>query len=58
MEQSHTILIINPGSTSTKIAICIGGKISDAEIIPHAASDLKQFAGIWGQFPYRRSCSF
>jgi butyrate kinase len=53
MEKAHTILIINPGSTSTKIAICIGGNISDAEIIPHAASDLKQFAGIWGQFPYR-----
>jgi len=53
MNKSHTILIINPGSTSTKIAVSIDGKISESEVIPHPASDLKQFAGIWGQFPYR-----
>jgi butyrate kinase len=51
--QSNNVLIINPGSTSTKIAISVDGKITESETIAHAAADLKQFTGIWGQFPYR-----
>jgi butyrate kinase len=53
MKPLYPILIINPGSTSTKIAISIDGKISESATIPHAAADLKQYAGIWEQFPYR-----
>jgi butyrate kinase len=47
------ILVINPGSTSTKIALNVDGKITESETIAHGATDLKQFPGIWGQFDYR-----
>jgi butyrate kinase len=48
-----SILVINPGSTSTKMAISRDGEITDRDTIRHSADDLHAFASIWDQFPYR-----
>ncbi len=49
-----TILIINPGSTSTKVAIHKDGDMLINESIPHSAEDLKPFDTIWDQYDYRK----
>ena len=49
----HKILTINPGSTSTKIAIYEGTKKLFSENVSHDASELAKYAGISDQMPYR-----
>ena len=49
---SH-ILVINPGSTSTKIALCNETGLCKTVTMVHSAVELSQFAGVWGQFSYR-----
>jgi butyrate kinase len=53
MAQNFTILVLNPGSTSTKIAVYGNEELLESEAIPHGAGELRQFSGIWDQFPYR-----
>jgi butyrate kinase len=48
-----TILVINPGSTSTKLAVGVDDQLSLIETLPHPSSTLANFSSIWQQFPYR-----
>lgn len=53
MKPNHIILIVNPGSTSTKLAISIDDMVECSETIHHSVEDLSQFCHIWDQLPYR-----
>lgn len=48
-----TILVINPGSTSTKLAVMTNGEVAQSETVLHSADALGGFKRIWDQFPYR-----
>lgn len=48
------ILAINPGSTSTKVAVFDGHEPLFVDEIPHAAADLATYAHIAEQYPLRR----
>ena len=49
------IFTINPGSTSTKIALFEGDKCLFSENVAHDAGKLKEFKNIVDQFPYREA---
>lgn len=51
-----TILVVNPGSTSTKLAIFRDEEMIDSTKIVHTSQSLGQFKSIWDQFPYRLQC--
>ncbi|MBP2634199.1 MAG: buk2 1 [Firmicutes bacterium] len=51
--QRHTILAINPGSTSTKIAVYTNETIEFEQVIRHSVEDLKPFSTIYDQYDYR-----
>ncbi|OPX84309.1 MAG: Butyrate kinase 2 [Pelotomaculum sp. PtaB.Bin104] len=51
---SFLILIINPGSTSTKLAVYKNLEPLYSETLRHSSSDLAPFAGIIEQFAFRR----
>lgn len=51
---SHKILVINPGSTSTKVAVFDGGEAVFRANVSHEASDLARFASVPAQLPYRK----
>lgn len=48
------LLIINPGSTSTKIGVYIGEKPLFEITLRHSSEDLAQFATIYDQLEFRR----
>jgi butyrate kinase len=50
--QMHKILVINPGSTSTKIA-CFIGKKKIQHTIRHDPTEIAGFNKLWDQFEYR-----
>jgi butyrate kinase len=50
----HHILAINPGSTSTKVAIYINTKVVFLKSIPHDCHELAKFSNISDQFEYRK----
>ncbi|MFH0892972.1 MAG: butyrate kinase, partial [Bacteroidota bacterium] len=50
----YTILTINPGSTSTKIAVYENNKMIFLKQIQHTVSDLERFSGIIDQYEFRR----
>lgn len=52
--QNHRLLIINPGSTSTKIAVFEEEKSIFETTLRHSASELKGFSRIWDQFDFRK----
>ena len=54
MNEKYLILAINPGSTSTKIALFENDAEIFSETIEHAADDLKGYADIQDQLEYRR----
>lgn len=47
------LLIINPGSTSTKMAIFEDDHIIQLETVSHPVTELERYPCIWKQFPYR-----
>jgi butyrate kinase len=49
------ILIINPGSTSTKIALYEADKLVINESVRHAAEELQQFKDVWEQYDFRKA---
>lgn len=51
---NYHILAVNPGSTSTKIAVYINTKVVFLKSIQHSIEDLKKFRRISDQFEYRR----
>ncbi|MCK5168696.1 MAG: butyrate kinase [Bacteroidales bacterium] len=52
--EEQRILAINPGSTSTKIAVYQGSKSIFLKNIKHTAEDLQPFKGIVDQFAFRK----
>ncbi len=48
------IFAINPGSTSTKIALIEGDEVLFTKNVSHEASKLAEFDGISAQMPYRK----
>lgn len=53
MSTSHSVFIINPGSTSTKVAIAEDECLVKCETFRHSAEQLQQFSHVWGQFAFR-----
>ncbi|MGQ1909814.1 butyrate kinase [Marinifilum sp. RC60d5] len=53
--ETRRILAINPGSTSTKIAVFQGDKSVFLKNIKHTAEDLSQFIHISEQFEFRKN---
>ncbi len=53
MIPNHVVLIVNPGSTSTKIAICNEDGISERETFQHDVDVLKTYKTVWAQYEYR-----
>ncbi|MFH1689432.1 MAG: butyrate kinase [Candidatus Eisenbacteria bacterium] len=53
--RSERILVLNPGSTSTKLAIFDGSECSFAGDVQHTPLDLSRFDRIWDQYEYRKS---
>ncbi|WP_245683867.1 butyrate kinase [Vulcanibacillus modesticaldus] len=54
MDQIYRLLVINPGSTSTKIAIFDNEKPIFEETLRHDASELNKFKRIIDQFKFRK----
>ncbi len=52
--KDYKIFVVNPGSTSTKIALFEGEKCLFSENVAHDANVLKQYDAISDQLPYRR----
>ena len=50
----YTILVINPGSTSTKTAVFSGNERICAQTLQHSSSDLKKHNSIAGQLDLRK----
>ena len=55
MNLNDRILAINPGSTSTKIAVYKNGKVLFLKTIRHSVDELSQFKKIADQYEYRRN---
>ncbi len=53
MKDSYKIFTINPGSTSTKIALIENDKVLFSKNVSHDANKLAEFDGISAQLPYR-----
>lgn len=51
--QQYKVLAINPGSTSTKIAVYTNEQMDFEQIIRHTVDELKPFATIYEQYDYR-----
>ena len=52
----YCILVINPGSTSTKIAVFQGEKALLQKTIRHSGEELAPFGAIMDQAPFRLRC--
>lgn len=50
----YTILAINPGSTSTKVAIYQDDKAVRELTLRHSTEELAPFAGVLDQFDFRK----
>ena len=48
------ILILNLGSTSTKVAVYVGGQRLFSESIEHPSHELEKFKSVWEQQEYRK----
>lgn len=51
----HRILVINPGSTSTKIAVFEDERELFSKTISHSAEEISQFQSVASQFEYRKN---
>lgn len=52
----YCILVVNPGSTSTKIAVFQGEKALLQKTIRHSGEELAPFGAIMDQAPFRLRC--
>ena len=55
MEKSARILVLNPGSTSTKIAVYMNGNVIFLKTIRHSVEELSKFKKITDQYEYRKN---
>jgi len=53
--KKYEILVINPGSTSTKVALYQNEKQNFSESIEHFPFELQKFERIWGQYGFRKN---
>ena len=54
MSNRSVIVVINPGSTSTKLVVSDGdGVFLRAQTLPHGILELGKFETLWDQFPFR-----
>lgn len=54
-KEKHWILVINPGSTTTKVAVfCNEKKIFEKNIV-HSSLQLEKFKKIWDQYNFRKN---
>lgn len=53
MERCH-LLVINPGSTSTKIAVFENDQVLFTETVRHSSEELARYAVIFDQFEFRK----
>ena len=53
--ENEKILVINPGSTSTKIAVYKGECSQWSESIPHSLEELSNYTCIYDQLEMRKS---
>ncbi len=51
---SQRILVVNPGATSTKIAVFCDEKPILQEVVEHNSNELSGFASLMDQLPYRK----
>ncbi|TWJ17806.1 butyrate kinase [Geobacter argillaceus] len=58
MNGDKNILIINPGSTSTKIGIFSAGEMKINESVKHDDAELRKFPTIWDQYDFRKEAIF
>ncbi len=58
MNGDKSILIINPGSTSTKIGIFSAGEMKINESVKHDDAELRKFPTIWDQYDFRKEAIF
>ncbi len=56
MRRDFDILVINPGSTSTKVAVYTNSRQLFAESRSHSADELRSFRHVNEQLPLRREC--
>lgn len=49
----HTILVVNPGSTSTKMALYEEETQLHSHVLRHDPGMLRRFGGIWNQYEFR-----
>ena len=47
------ILAVNPGATSTKVAVFDGETVVMKKTLEHQGTELKHFARVFDQYPYR-----
>ncbi|MEF9959178.1 MAG: butyrate kinase [Niameybacter sp.] len=52
--RNYNILTINPGSTSTKIALFKNNELSFEEVLRHPAEELNAYATLLDQYEYRK----
>ncbi len=53
MMPGHTILVVNPGASSTKTALFHGRTAEFIDVVRHPASELQSFRYSWEQLQYR-----
>jgi butyrate kinase len=49
----HRILVVNPGSTSTKLGFFVDEEGVEATVLRHDVGELGRFKSVWGQFEFR-----
>ena len=54
MGKTYRILVINPGSTSTKVGLFENEHPVWEESIPHSREELRQFGAVWDQLDFRK----
>lgn len=55
MEKAYRILVVNPGSTSTKVAIYNNEEEAFAAVISHSAEQINKFSSIYEQYDFRKA---
>lgn len=54
MTNTFKILVINPGSTSTKLGVFKNDELKHTEILRHSEKEINQFPSIYSQFEFRK----
>jgi butyrate kinase len=49
----HRILVVNPGSTSTKLGLFVGEERVEGTVLRHDVDELEKFESVWDQFEFR-----